>query len=226
MHATRTLLAVLLLVCWPAPASGTVGDPGPYWAGITDNTRAAVRVTGEFVVPKVSDHCGASSDVAVWVGIGGWGVPFAQLGVTLTHGSMGAWYEMFGQDGNGPLVPFDYKLQPGDRIRLRLAFTDDHTQLLLVWNNLTEGNRVEKTLNHAGRWWNGGTAEWIVERHRPRLAQFAPITFDRAYYTDSTGTHDAIPADYREQIVNTDGKPLTKTTVSDGEATTRWLACS
>lgn len=226
-HATRTALAcLLLLLAVPGRAAGAALDRNGYWAGATDTAHAATRVTGEFTVPKIADTCGTTADVAVWVGLGGWDTNrFAQLGVTLTHGSMGAWYELFDQDNHGPLVPFDYALKPGDRIRIRLAFSDDHSTLTLVWNDLTSGNRVVKPISDAARYWSGDTAEWIVERHQPRFADFGQLTFQRAYYTDDTGLHTALPADYRSVIVNSAAKPLTSTTFGDDGATTRWLAC-
>lgn len=221
----RALIAAALLTITPPPVDGNDS-----WAGIEDNTNAATRAMVEFVVPPTDGHCGtgATSNAAVWVGIGGiYGNAFAQLGVTLAPEGRGAWYELFDHQNRGPVVDVPIDISVGDKMRIRLAFSDDHSTLVLVWLNLTTGERQERDIDHAARFWSGTSVEWIIERTRATLADFGSLTFTEAHYTDGT-VHDLSPADYEAAILAGPnyGRRVTRTTV-DGpaSATVQWLRC-
>lgn len=211
-----------------APAQVAGSD---IWAGIENDTRGAGRASVEFVVPSIDRHCGSglTSNAAVWVGIGGvHGYGFAQLGVTLAPESRGAWYELFDHQDRGPVRDVELPINVGDRMRIRLAFSADHSKLLFVWRNLTTSEHRQRTINHARQYWNGSSVEWIVERSRDTLADFGSLRFESAHYSAGGTVHNLAPAD-REVAIFTGrnfDRRATRTTVdSTTSATVRWLRC-
>jgi hypothetical protein len=234
-------LAAVLQVTATAPATAAVAVGGNLWAGIIDRGAAGIsHVSGRITIPRVDAACGARSNVAVWVGLGGYGtVPFAQNGITLTPSGSGAWYELFDRAGVGPVVSVPLPMKAGDVVVLGLAFSPDHRVLTFGWSNLTSRQRVARTLTNAARWYNGSTAEWIVERagfdsvhDSPYLAHFSPITFTNAVSSTPTVGRNALPNTYTSTmisryVIGRPFHPMTRVTPSvDPRAfTTTWLAC-
>lgn len=105
--------------------------------------------------------------------------------LTFLHGAgIGVWYELFDRYGNGPVVSVPLRMKQGDEIRLGLRFSANHSMLSFSWMNLTRHTTATRTVRNAGKYYNGSTAEWIVERpgidrltHSPNLAWFSPIVF-------------------------------------------------
>jgi len=148
-----------------------------------------------------------------------------------------AWYELFPKSGNGPVVGVPLPMIAGDVVALKLQFTPNHTSITFTWNNLTAKQSVTRTLAQAGGWYNGSTAERIVERagfdgayDSPYLAHFTPITFTNAVSSTPTSVRNAFPNTYTatmfSKYVNSAYHPLTRV-APGGNAqsfTTTWLA--
>jgi hypothetical protein len=233
------VLAAVLQLTVSAPAQAATAIGGNGWAGTIDRGTGISRVSGRIVVPKVDATCGTNSNVAVWVGLGGFGtLPFAQNGITVTPSGTSAWFELFDRTGAGPVVGVSLPMKAGDVVALGLGFSPGHTVLTLTWSNLTRNQKVTRTINNAARWYNGSTAEWIVERaaldvlhDSPYLAHFSPITFTYAVYGTPTIGRNAFPATYVSTINSkyVSGKyhPMTRVAPSANSQafTTTWLAC-
>jgi hypothetical protein len=222
-----------------APATAAIAVGGNVWSGIIDQGTAGIsRVSGRITVPTVDASAGSNSNVAVWVGLGGYGTfPFAQNGITLTPSGASAWYELFDKSGNGPVVGVPLPMIAGDVVALGLQFTPNHTSLTFTWNNLTQKQSVTRTLATAAGWYNGSTVEWIVERagldvahDSPYLAHFSPITFTNAVFSTPTSVRNAFPNTYTSTMyskyVNSAYHPLTRVTAGGNAQsfTTTWLA--
>jgi hypothetical protein len=170
---------------------GSYGTAYP-WSGIVNTNGAFDSVGMEMIVPRVSAVCGTASNAAVWAGLGGYGrVPFAQNGITVTPGGVGVWYELFDRTGNGPVRGVQLKnvagaaVQPkaGDIMAVSLKFTSGYTRLSFGWSDLTNHTHAYVLIGNAARWYNGSTAEWIVEHSpaTPYFASFSPIKIYRAW---------------------------------------------
>lgn len=235
---TGVLVGVLIaLLATPAqarPPATEVG--GSIWSGIIDRGAGLLEVHTRVTVPRVSGSCSARSNAAVWVGLGGYGrFPFAQNGITLTPSGIGAWYELFDGSGAGPVVTVPVVIRTGDVLELDLHFTSNHQVLIMTWNNLTRHQLASRRLTGAARWYNGSTAEWIVERaaydyrhDSPYFARFAPITFTSAWTRNANGAgRSAFPNDVRSELIGkgTYHKLTTTTPHSSQSFTTTWRAC-
>lgn len=186
-----------------APLTGIIVGNN-IWAGAIDAGRGFTAVEGTVVVPRVDALCGTNSNVAIWVGLGGYlGMPFAQNGISVTPRGRSAWYELFDRNGNGPVVSVPLAMSSGDQVRLSLAFSAGHGTLTFVWRNLTRHVQTQRVIGNAARWYNGGTAEWIVERANydpptssPALAHFSPVTFTGALASVGPAQRAALPDTY------------------------------
>ena len=216
------------------PAAVEVG--GSVWSGIIDRSVGLTEAHTRFTVPRVYSTCGTRSNVAVWTGLGGYGpFPFAQNGVSLTPSGFGAWYELFDKNGLGPIASVPLTIRSGDVIELDLRFTVRHTVLTMTWTNISRHQSVSRTLANATRWYNGTTAEWIVERadydyrhDSPYFAQFSPITFTAAWTRTATGAaRSAFPNTFRSELLGKGAyHTLTTTTPRSAQSfTTTWRGC-
>jgi Peptidase A4 family len=233
------VLAAVLQLTMTAPAQAATAVGGNAWSGIIDRGTGISHVSGRIVVPKVDTACGTNSNAAIWVGLGGYGTfPFAQNGITVAPSGVWAWYELFDKSGRGPAVAVSLPMKAGDAVALSVAFSAGHTVLTFTWINLTRNQKVTRTFYNAAQWYNGSTAEWIVERaafdvlhDSPYLAHFSPITFTNAVSGTPTTGRSAFPATYistmNSKYVNSSYHPLARVTpLANTQAfTTTWLGC-
>jgi Peptidase A4 family len=232
------VLAAVFQLAGTAPASASIAVGGNVWSGAIDGGSGVSHVSGRLAIPKIDAGCGLHSNVAVWVGLGGYGkLPFAQNGITLTPSGMSAWFELLDKSGNGPVQSVALPMKTGDVVALNLAFSPGHTVLSLTWSNLTRHQSVTRRFLNAARWYNGSTAEWIVERaafdarhDSPYLARFSPITFTNAVYGTPTTSRSAFPNTYTSTMYSryvNGWHPMTQVTrLSNSQAfRTTWSAC-
>lgn len=233
------LLGALSFLAFTSPGAAdasTQSVTSSAWTGVVDNGFGLTRVSGDFKIPRVTAQCGASSDVAIWVGLGGYGsLTFAQNGINVTPTGIGVWYELFDRYGNGPVVSVPLRMKQGDEIRLGLRFSANHSMLSFSWMNLTRHTTATRTVRNAGKYYNGSTAEWIVERpnidrltHSPNLAWFSPIVFTHAWTGTLRATRWALPAPYSIEMFGRSDRALTSrpvTTRAPSTLTVKWLAC-
>jgi len=215
------------------PAGAVSQGSSGLWSGLVSNGGGYTRVTADVTVPRVSTYCGTSSNVVAYVGLGGWsGVPFAQNGFTVTPKGLGLWWEVFDRTGAGPTAAVSLPIRPGDTIRLGLWFSADKSVLTFRWENLTVRKAVSRTVTNARRYYNGSTADYVVERswypyRGSPLARFSGITFRNAKAVRS-GTWLAAynSGSTRVTLVGDRGNQLARVTYATGTTfTTSWLGC-
>jgi hypothetical protein len=178
--------AVLLAAAGALPAHAVSYAYSGLWSGVVSNGGGYTAVTADVTVPRVSTLCGASSNVVAFIGLGGWNrLPFVQSGFTVTPKAIGAWWEVFDKAGRGPTVGVPLTIRPGDRMRLSLSFSANRSVLTFRWENLTRHVARSQRITNAARYYNGATADYIVERswypyRGAPLARYSPITFSGA----------------------------------------------
>jgi hypothetical protein len=181
-----TLGVGLLGAVGTGPAKAVTYGYSGQWAGVLSRGGGYTAVTADVTVPRVSTYCGSDSNVVAYVGQGGWtGLPFVQNGFTVTPKGRSAWYEVFDAAGRGSVAGVPLPIRPGDRVRLGLSFSANRSVLTFRWENLTLHQVVSRKMSNAGRYYNGSTADYIVERswypyRGAPLARFSPITFSNA----------------------------------------------
>ena len=179
------------------PSSSFISSgPSFPWSGVAQHNGKFTSIGMHFVVPRVSAYCGRKSNAAIWVGLGGDSVfPFAQNGISISPQGDGAWYEVFDSRGKTivrgvPMFRADgVAVQPkaGDVMVVSLMFTLDHQTLTFRWQNTTQHTNAYKVIRGAQKYYNGFSAEWIVELNdsSPNLARFSPISIYDAWASRS-----------------------------------------
>jgi hypothetical protein len=181
-----TVGAGLLVGLGTGPAGAITYSYSGQWAGVLSRGAGYTAVTADVTVPRVTALCGKDSNVVAYIGLGGWtGLPFAQNGFTVTPRGLSAWSEVFDRSGRGPTAAVPLAIRPGDRMRLGLSFSANRSVLTFRWENLTLHRVVTRQVANAGRYYNGSTADYVVERswypyRGSPLARFTPITFSNA----------------------------------------------
>jgi hypothetical protein len=213
----------------PAAAAGTAYSA--QWSGLVATAGGYTAVSAEFTVPKVTGRCGLDSAAAVFIGLGGWGrVPFAQNGITLTPGGrVGVWSEVFDARGRGPITSRQLPVKAGDRLRLGLGFSPSHQTLVFTWVNLTSRRQTSQTVHGAAGYFNGATADLVVERpwfpyRGAPLADYGRVSFAGARVLRPGGWRPA--AVERSVSVTTlggRGNAVARTTA--GGLTAVWAGC-
>lgn len=233
------LAIVLAAAAVPSPASADTlrliptqllsVNGGQVWSGRVQPGSNITTVTATFTVPVAHWTCGAASNVAVWVGLGGYGSPpLAQAGVTVTPAGDSAWYELIDRYGNGPVAGLPVRVRAGDRITATVAFTAVRDVTLSV-RNRTTGQVGAVTVRGAGRYYRGSTADWIVERaaydpvtDTPAVAAIGPVTFTGGGSTGGTASRAVIALYLFGRTLRT---LLSTQTLGPGAFTVTWHAC-
>jgi hypothetical protein len=203
------------------------------WTGVLSRGGGYTAVTADVTVPRVSTYCGKDSNVVAFIGLGGWtGLPFVQNGFTVTPRGLGVWYEVFDSAGRGPVVGVPLAIRPGDRVRLGLSFSANRSVLTFRWENLTLHRAVSRTVSNAGRYYNGSTADYVVERswypyRGSPLARFTPITFSNAKavrYGRSVPAYNS--GSTRVTMLGARGNTVARVAPTSGTSfTTSWAGC-
>ncbi|HVQ94694.1 MAG TPA: G1 family glutamic endopeptidase [Mycobacteriales bacterium] len=222
-----------LLAAGSAPASAATEGYSGAWSGLVSGGGGYVSVSAEVTVPKVTAYCGKDSNVVAYVGLGGWGsLPFAQNGFTVTPSGLGAWYEVFDRAGRGTTVGVPLPIRPGDRVRLSLAFSTDRTVLRFHWENLTQHRVVARQIGNAARYYNGATADYVVERawypyRGAPLARFTPVIFRNAKAIRGGHWLPAVnPRTIRVTMLGATARPIALVSAAAGTSfQTSWAGC-
>lgn len=142
---------------------------GYYVTGKTFNT-----VYGDIVQPSISSAA-YNTYCSYWVGLGGCinnSEKLVQCGTASTYSvSSGkdyyAWYEYLGTDGNGvsEIRIDNLAVNPGDKIHFYCSFQrDNNIANFYIANNTTGKSQSFKVTLSSSIYYDGSTAEWIVER--------------------------------------------------------------
>jgi hypothetical protein len=222
-----------LVAAGSVPASAATESYSGQWSGLVSTGGGYLSVTAEVTVPKVTASCGRDSNVVAYVGLGGWGsLPFAQNGFTVTPSGLGAWYEVFDRAGRGTTAGVPLPVRPGDRVRLSLAFSTDRSVLWFHWENLTQHRVVVRQVANAARYYNGATADYVVERawypyRGAPLARFAPVTFSNARAIRAGHWLAAVnPRTVRVTMLGATGRPIARVSAASGTSfQASWAGC-
>lgn len=236
LAALGALVAVTALL-GAGPAAATTANGSNVWAGVIDTGLRMTGVGGTFAVPSVNAACSTASNVAIWVGNGGYGsFPFAQNGVSVTPSGASAWYALFDKSGSGPTVSVSLAMRAGDQISLSTQFSADHNTLTFTWADATTRVTVTRAVTGASIYYNGSSSEWVAERAAlnikadiPQLAHFTPITFTNMWWTAGAVRVPPLPASVLMTLTGKDGYSPLATVASPKGAldsfTTTWQAC-
>jgi hypothetical protein len=224
---------VLLATLWTAPAQAVSYGYSGLWSGVLSNGGGYVGITAEVTVPRVSTYCGTGSNVAVFIGLGGWNsLPFAQNGLTVTPKGIGVWSEVFDRYGRGPTTSVSLPIRPGDRIRLSASFSADKTVLYFRWENVTLRRVTLQRVSNAARYYNGSTADYVVERsyypyRGSPLARYSPTTFSNAKAARAGAWVPAYNSgSTRITMLGGAGNTMSRVTSASGTTlTTGWSGC-
>jgi Peptidase A4 family len=225
--------AAAVIVGQATPAGAVTGGYSANWSGLVSTGGGYNDVTADVIVPRVTGLCGYGSHVVAYIGLGGWsGLPFVQNGFTVTPGGASAWSEEFDRAGNGPVTNVVLPVRPGDRIRLRLRFNANRSVLDYTWQNLTLGKSVTRRVTNAARYFNGSTADYVVERswfpfRGAPLGRYTPVSF-----TNAKAARGGlwIPAynsrSIRVSMLGGAGQTISRVTAAKGTSfTTGWSGC-
>jgi hypothetical protein len=216
-----------------APAHAVGYGYSGLWSGLLSNGGGYVGVTADVTVPRVSTYCGTSSNVVAFVGLGGWNsLPFVQNGFTVTPKGVGVWSEVFDRSGRGPTTSVALPIRPGDRIRLSLSFSSDKSVLWFRWENLTLRRVAFQRLPNAARYYNGSTADYIVERswypyRGSPLARYTPVAFSNARAARAGRWVPAYNSgSTKVTLLGAGGRTLSRVTSASGTSfSTAWSGC-
>ena len=216
-----------------APAQAVSNGYSGLWSGVVSNGGGYTAVFADVTVPTVSTRCGKDSNVVAFVGLGGWNrLPFVQNGITVTPKGVSAWWEVFDKNGHGPVAGIPLTVRPGDRMRLRLQFSANRSVLTFRWDNVTLHRTYIHRVTNAARYYNGATADYVVERswypyRGAPLARFTPITFS---YAKAARAGRWVPAhnsaSTRVTMLGAKGNTVSRVTAATGTTfTTAWSGC-
>jgi hypothetical protein len=203
------------------------------WSGLVSGGGGYTAVTADVTVPRVTALCGKDSNVVAFIGLGGWtGLPFVQHGFTVTPRGLSAWYEVFDRAGRGPTVGVPLAMRPGDRVRLGLGFSANRSVLTFRWENLTLHRVVSRQVGNAARYYNGSTADYVVERswypyRGSPLARFGTIAFSNAKAARAGRWVPAYNAgSTRVTMLGGRANAVSRVTAASGTSfTTTWAGC-
>jgi hypothetical protein len=147
-----------------------------HWSGIMDNGYTDYRrAYGSARVPTFSASCTTASDLALWVGLGGWGEPnLIQNGVDARQSSlqgMDSWWEMMNTNYDSNSVTEDSNFaSAGNLVKADTYYNSAYDRVQFNWFNLTTGHQTTVWVTSVGtgfspsEFYSGKTAEWIDER--------------------------------------------------------------
>jgi hypothetical protein len=234
-RAVTVLLGVVSLAGMAVtPAHAVSYGYSGLWSGLLSNGGGYLGVTADVTVPRVSTYCGTNSNVVAFIGLGGWNsLPFVQNGFTVTPKGLGVWSEVFDSSGRGPTTTVALPIRPGDRIRLSLSFSSNRSVLWFRWENLTLGRVAIQRLSNAARYYNGSTADYIVERswypyRGSPLARYSPVAFSNA---KAARAGRWVPAynsgSTKITLLGAGGRTLSRVASASGTSfSTAWSGCS
>jgi hypothetical protein len=232
------LLPLLAISTAITPVSAAQIHGSQAWAGIVDGGSGITRVQATFDWPRIGTRCGPDSNVATWVGLGGYGFygsnRFSQLGLDASPRAHSAWYELFDGNGNGPVVSVPFVYKTGDRILLAERFNARHTRLYFTWSNLTTHKAVYRTVYQAWRYYSGRGAEWVPAESpygggRYPLAYFGRIVYRNATYGGPNWTRSLSPAQYLINMyggIDPDHTLATVNVTGARQFNVQWRRCS
>jgi len=191
-----------------------------YNQGILDTEKPFSSVSGQWVVPKATQHtAGQAEDSATWIGIGGGCLnsscdasdsTLIQAGTEQDVSATGvasydAWYEII----PAPEIESTITVHPGDVIDTAISSTAGALWKINLTDK-TDGQSFTETLPYSS---DESTAEWIEETPTeistsPGLAALPNLS--KVRFTDATanGVNPNLVADQAMQLVDSAGDPI------------------
>jgi hypothetical protein len=212
----------------PVGAVSTTSYDG-HWSGLVDRAGSYLAVTGTFKAPKAATGCGTTALGAVFIGLGGYGqLPFTQVGVSFSPAGYGIFTETFDAVGHDTLKSIAIPVRAGDTLALGLAFTKSHTVLEYRVRNVTTGRVTSQWITNASRFWNGSSAEWVVERPNSNsLLPYGTVGISNAKALRGATWFAANTApDTSIVLLGAAGNQLSRLSAASGTSlVTTWLGC-
>jgi hypothetical protein len=162
----------------PVARPNAVTDAFYYnWSGYaaTGGTGAFSKVSGSWMVSRLTSCTGEHTTVSEWVGVDGFSNPTVEQAGTLSECFLGKpsyidWYEMYPTQ---PVVTFEHNVSPGDKINASVT-RRGATYTLVVID--TTHRRDSFTTTARCTTCQNDSAEWINERNIFALNGYSPLS--------------------------------------------------
>jgi hypothetical protein len=212
-------LTSLRLGLQAAPATVPVSH-NSHWAGYhsTASGNAWVGVQGQWTQPKVGNcNCNLPADFSIWAGLGGIYGGLLQAGTSVVEATNGsvtatAFYEWLNTSGGGTPAITVGNVKAGQAIYTQTSYqTSSH-----IANFYLEANGKSfpiKPRKLSSSYYNGRTAEWIVER--PCLNLKCSVLGDLANFGTLTWTGAQAENSSNGKWKDLTSLPLTKLVMSE-----------
>lgn len=167
------------------------------WSGYDSNLGSSssnfyTQVQVDYTQPTISAISGSSSSnvIGYWVGLGGHNTQKLVQAGTATTGLSDhwAWYEYLSASHPNPAIRINsLTISPGDSIHVYIAFEKANDKFNYYIANNTTGKSASGIVNmDADEYFDGTTADWIVERASTYLPNYGSITMNTCKTTLNT----------------------------------------
>lgn len=167
------------------------------WSGYVSDLKAGsstnyTQVQADYTQPTISSISGTSKSnvVGYWVGLGGYNSGSLVQAGTATTGSSDhwAWYEYLSDSNINPAIRItSLEINPGDKIHVYISFQKANDKFNYYVANNTTGKSASGIVEiDADEYFDGSTAEWIIEKARTNLPEFGSITMTNCQATLNT----------------------------------------
>ena len=167
------------------------------WSGYESNLGTSsstfyTQVQADYTQPTISSISGTSSSnvIGYWVGLGGHNTGSLVQAGTATTGLSDhwAWYEYLSASNLNPAVRItSLEINPGDSIHVYISFQQANDKFNYYIANNTTGKSASGIVEiDADEYFDGSTAEWVIEKAKTNLPKFGSITMSNCQATLNT----------------------------------------
>ena len=167
------------------------------WSGYESNLGTSsstfyTQVQADYTQPTINSISGTSNSnvIGYWVGLGGHNTGSLVQAGTATTGlnDHWAWYEYLSASHLNPAIRItSLEINPGDRIHVYVSFQRSNDKFNYYIANNTTGKSASGIVEiDADEYFDGSTAEWVIERARTKLPNFVSITMTNCQATRNT----------------------------------------
>ena len=146
----------------------------------------------DYTQPTISSISGTSSSnvIGYWDGLGGHNTGSLVQAGTATTGLSDhwAWYEYLSASNLNPAVRItSLEINPGDSIHVYISFQQANDKFNYYIANNTTGKSASGIVEiDADEYFDGSTAEWVIEKAKTNLPKFGSITMSNCQATLNT----------------------------------------
>lgn len=169
------------------------------WSGYESNLGTSssshyTQVQVDYTQPTISSISGTSNSnvIGYWVGLGGHNTGSLVQAGTATTGSNDywAWYEYLSASNLNPAIRItSLEINPGDSIHVYISFQRANDKFNYYIANNTTGKSASGIVEiDADEYFDGSTAEWIIERAQSNMPNFGSINMTSCQATLNTSS--------------------------------------